>query len=153
MGWNTIMADLSKLSRLLDDPEVRVVVFGLAHVCPALTSAESGASRLRAAVLHLADTTDPKQYRGWLSDDAPNNPITVEQVRAALGDDVINDLSTYAESSPDHIAWQLKTILPDLVDAVSPGGYVVEASELGRELRDASAAGDHSAGPFAPHVH
>jgi hypothetical protein len=45
---------------------------------------------------------------------------------------------------------QLAVVLPDLVDAVSPGGYVIEADELDQDLRAAIAADDHSAGAFGP---
>ncbi|GIH10017.1 hypothetical protein Rhe02_80840 [Rhizocola hellebori] len=146
------MTDVSgKLSRLLDDPEVRVVVFGLAH-----THAEgpaAGAPRLREVVLHLAGTSEPDQYSSWLSDDVANLPMTVAQVRAAFGADVLDDLAVYAKSSPDEVAWQLAEVLPDLVDAVSPGGQVLAASELGRHLSEAVEADDRSAGPFGPQLY
>lgn len=147
------MADLSKLVRLLDDPEVRVVVFGLAHVGMSPLAAEAGAPRLRAVVLHLGDTADPDQYRSWLADDVSNSPMTVDQVRAALGDQAINDLAQYAGSSPGDLAWQLAVVLPDLVDAFTPEGNVLAASELGTEISAAIAACDQSAGPFGPHVY
>jgi hypothetical protein len=41
------MTDISKLSTLLDDPEVRVLIFGLAHVGSAHPPTESGPPRLR----------------------------------------------------------------------------------------------------------
>lgn len=147
------MADISKLSKLLDDPEVRVVVFGLAHTAAVSPTTPSGASRLRAAVLRLGETTTADQYQTWLSDDARNSPMTAEQVRAAFGDDAIDDLARYAQGSPADVAWQLAAILPDLVDALSPSGTLIEAAPLAQALREASAAGDRSAGPFGPHLH
>ena len=78
--------------------------------------------------------------------------ITVEQVRAALGDEVIGNVAGYAGSEPDEVAWQLTAILPDLVDAFSPGGAIVDPAELRKVFIDATAAGDRSAGPFAPHL-
>jgi uncharacterized protein YidB (DUF937 family) len=147
------MTDISKLSTLLDDPEVRELIFGLAHVCSAPPSTESGASRLRAVVLDLADTTDSEQYRSWLSDDAPNKAMTVDQVRMTIGDGAVNDLAQFAGGSPSAVAWQLAAVLPDLVDAVSPGGEVIDASRLAQELVDASADDDRSAGAFGSRVH
>jgi uncharacterized protein YidB (DUF937 family) len=143
--------DISKLSKLLDDPEVRVIVYGLAHVYPA-SPTESGPQRLRSALQRLAETADPVQVETWLSDEAVNRAITVEQIHTAFGDEVIGDLARYADSGPDEVAWQLTAVLPDLVDAFSPGGVFVDAAELRREFLDASDAGDRSAGPFAPHV-
>lgn len=145
------MADVSKLSRLLDDLEVRVVVFGLAHTDVAVPSA--GAPRLREVVLQLADTSEPDQYHSWLADDMRNLPMTVAQVRVAFGEEILNDLAKFTKSSPDEVAWQLAEVLPDLVDAVTPGGKVLEAGELGRQLSAAVEADDRSAGPFGPRAY
>ena len=142
------MTDISKLSTLLDDPEVRVLIFGLAHSGSAPRTAESGAARLRAVVLDLADTTDPAQYGSWLSDHASNMAMTVDQVRTTVGDGAIEDVALFTGGSPSAVAWQLAVVLPDLVDAVSPGGEVVDATLLARELADASAYDDRSAGAF-----
>jgi uncharacterized protein YidB (DUF937 family) len=142
------MTDISKLSTLLDDPEVRELIFGLAHVRSASPAAESWAARLRAIVLHLADTTNPEQYRSWLSDNAINKAMTVDQVRTTIGDGAINDLAALTGGSPSTVAWQLAAVLPDLVDAISPGGEVIDASQLAREIAEASAYDDLSAGAF-----
>lgn len=147
------MTDVGKLARLLDDPEVRVVVFGLAHASAAAPSAEPGAPRLRAVVLQLADTTDPDQYRSWLTDNESRSPMTIEQVRLCLGDDAIDEIASYAGSSPADVASQLAAVLPDLVDAVSPGGNVIDARELDKQVRAAIAADDQSAGPFGLQAH
>ena len=146
------MTDISKLSTLLDDPEIRELIFGLAHVGSASPSTESGAPRLRAILLHLADTTHLEQYSGWLSDDAPNMAMTVDQVRMTVGDGAINDLALFVGGSPSAVAWQLAAVLPDLVDAVSPGGEVIDANRLARELAEASAYDDLSAGAFGSHL-
>lgn len=66
------MDNISKLSTLLDNLEARELIFALAHV----GSAAPGASRLRAAILRLAETTNLGQYRSWLSDDTPNKAMT-----------------------------------------------------------------------------
>jgi uncharacterized protein YidB (DUF937 family) len=142
------MADIGKLSTVLDDPEVRALIFGLAHVGSAVPPAPPGPARLHAMVLHLADTTSPEQYRSWLSDDAPNKPMTVDQVRVTIGDTAINDLAQFAGGSPGAVTWQLAAVLPDVVDAVSPGGQVIDAVRLGREIEEAIAADDRSAGVF-----
>jgi uncharacterized protein YidB (DUF937 family) len=146
------MTDISKLSTLLDDPEVRALIFGLGHVRSA-SSTESGASRLRAIVLHLADTTDPKQYSSWLSDNASNMALTVDQVRRTIGDGAISDLALFLGGSPGAITWQLAAVLPDLVDAISPGGQVIDATQLAQEIAEASAYDDLSAGAFGSHLH
>ena len=142
------MTDISKLSTLLDDPEVRVLFFGLAHVGSVRPPAEPGAPRLHAIVLHLAETTTTEQYRSWLSDEAPNMAMTVDQVRVTIGDGAISDLAIFTGGPPNAIAWQLAAVLPDLVDAVSQGGEVIDVTRLAQELAEAIADDDLSAGAF-----
>jgi uncharacterized protein YidB (DUF937 family) len=149
----TAPPDVAKLSTLLDDPEVRELLFGLAHARSAAPSAEPGASRLRAVVLQLADTTSAEQYGSWLSDEAVNKAMTVDQVRDTIGDSALDDLAMLAGSSPSAVAWQLAAVLPDLVDAVSPGGRVIDDTLLAREIAEASADDDRSAGAFGTRVH
>ena len=142
------MDEISKLSTLLDDLEVRALILGLAHVRSVVPSAAPGASRLHAVVCRLAETTTPAQYRSWLSDDSPNTTMTVDQVRLTIGDSAIDDLAQLAAGSPDAVAWQLAAVLPDLVDAVTPGGEIVEVDRLAREIAEATADDDRSAGAF-----
>ena len=142
------MTDIGKLSTLLDDPEIRALVFGLAHVSSAAPPVQAGAPRLRAVVLHLADTTSPEQYRSWLSDHGPNRAMTVDQVRTTIGDGALEDLARFANGSPGAVAWQLTAVLPDLVDAVSPGGQVIDADRLARQIQEAGDYDDRSAGAF-----
>ena len=140
------MNDIRKLSTLLDDPEIRELIFGLANVGSA--SPAAGAARLRAVVFRLADTTTPEQYRSWLSDSTPNKAMTVDQVRMTVGESALDDLARFTIGSPEAVAWQLAAVLPDLVDAVSPGGVIVDADLLAREIRTAITDDDLSAGAF-----
>jgi len=142
------MADIAKLSTLLDDPEVRELLYGLAHVGPRLPLVPPGPARLHAVVLRLADTTRPEQYSSWLSDGAANLPMTVDQVRLTIGDAALQDLAQFTSGSPASVGWQLAGVLPDVVDAVSPGGEVVGATRLAREIEQAIMVDDRSAGPF-----
>jgi len=143
------MDDLGKLATLLDDLEVRELIFGLAHVRSVAPTAGAGAPRLRTVVLRLAETTSPEQYGSWLSDDAPNQAMTVDQVRVTIGDRALDDLAQLAAGSADAVAWQLAVVLPDLVDAVTPGGAIIDVDRLTEELAEASAEDDRSAGAFA----
>jgi hypothetical protein len=147
------MDDIRKLSTLIDDPEVRDLIFGLAHVWPAPPSAGTGPARLHAVVLRLADTTTPEQYHSWLSDTAPNRAMTVDQVRRTIGDDALDDLAQFTNGSPSAVAWQLAAVLPDLVDAMSPGGEIIDADRLAREIADAIADDDRSSGAFGSRMH
>ena len=136
--------DIGKLSALLDDPQVRELLFGLAHVGSAPAGVRSGAPRLRAVLLRLAETTTEAQYRSWLSDGTVNLAMTVDQVRETIGESAIDDLAELMRGTPDVVAWQLAVVLPDLVDAVSPGGEIVDAAWLSREIMEAGVADDRS---------
>src|SRR5690349_16859005 len=139
---------IDKLSTLLDDPEVQELIFGLAHVASAPLSTGPGASRLHAVVMCLADVTSAEQYGSWLSDDAPNQGMTVDQVRMAIGDTAIDDLALFTSETASAVTWQLAAMLPDLVDAVSPGGEVIEVQRLALEMAEAIAYEERSAGAF-----
>lgn len=124
------MTKTRRLRTMLHDPETRPLIFGLAHSALAAQVVPPGASRLRAVVLHLAATATPEQHRSWLSDQWPNQAMTTNQVRATIGDDSINDLAQWAGASAITVAWQLTTVLPDLVDAVTPDGEVMLAAGI-----------------------
>ena len=146
------MTDIRKLSVLLDDPEIRELIFGLAHG-PARPSVAPGAARLHTIVLDLAGTTTPEQYGSWLSDDAHNEAMTPDQVRTTIGDGALNDLAIYTSSTAGAVTWQLAEVLPDLVDAVSPGGQVIDPMLIDREMTQASAEDDLESGAFGSRVH
>jgi len=147
------MIDISRLAALLDDPQVRVVVFGLAHAGSSTTYGQAGAPRIHAVMINLADTVQPAQYRNWLSEDQPNRTMTVDQVRAAIGEDRIDDIARYADTPTTELAWQLAALLPDLVDALSPSGYIIDADHIAQYLRDATTEDDRTTGSFGPQVH
>jgi uncharacterized protein YidB (DUF937 family) len=132
------MTDIRKLSTLLDNPEGRELVLGLGD-----------AERIRAVVLDLAVTTTSEQYRSWLDDDERNHPMTVEQVRLTVGDDTLGSLAVVAGGSADAVAWQLSEVLPELVVALTPGGRVVDAELLRREIDEATLEDDRESGLFA----
>jgi uncharacterized protein YidB (DUF937 family) len=147
------VTDLSKLFALLDDPEIRVLLYGLAHAGPAAAGSRTGPARLRVVVAQLIETVPVEQHRSWLSDTERNAAMDAEQVRMAIGDDMIADVARYTDGSPADVAFQLAAVLPDLADALSPGGVLVGALELARELDEAAGESDRSGGVFGPHVH
>jgi hypothetical protein len=147
------MADSERLASLLDDPAVRVVVFGLAHSRAAAPSIQPGAPRLLAVVRGLADTTDAVQYHDWTAGHTAQGSMSSGQARALLGDDVIDEVSVFSGSMPDETTAQLADLLPQLVAAVHQGGDIVDSAELDEQLHAAIAADDQSAGPFGPQAH
>jgi hypothetical protein len=65
--------DNGKVTLLLDDPEARVIVYGLAHVHPAAPTL-SGPERLRGILQRLVDTAEPAQAQSCPISSTPSAP-------------------------------------------------------------------------------
>ena len=61
------------------------------------------------------------QVSSWLGS-GPNQPITAEQLEAALGDGVVEKVSSILNMPPDQIFTFLAKHLPAVIDALSPNG-------------------------------
>jgi uncharacterized protein YidB (DUF937 family) len=59
--------------------------------------------------------------RSWVGN-GPNDPITADQVKAALGVDTIKSMAEKAGISVDEAANHLSSILPGLIDKMTPNG-------------------------------
>jgi uncharacterized protein YidB (DUF937 family) len=132
------MTDIRKLSTLLDNPEARELIFALGP-----------ADKVHAVVRNLAATATAEQYGSWLDDDARNHPMSAEQVRLTLGDDRLAGIAAVTSSSPDAVAWQLSELLPDLVDAVTPGARILDPRTLATEISEATLEDEREEGAFA----
>jgi uncharacterized protein YidB (DUF937 family) len=65
----------------------------------------------------------------WVSK-GPNLPITGEQVRSALGDDLIGQIAAKGGIAPDNMVSQIAVMLPGLVDELTPDGTIPEESVM-----------------------
>ncbi|MDE2362135.1 MAG: DUF937 domain-containing protein [Hyphomicrobiales bacterium] len=63
------------------------------------------------------------QVDSWLGRGA-NQPITADQLEHALGDKVVDKLSTTLNMPPDQIFGFLAKWLPTIIDALSPNGQL-----------------------------
>lgn len=54
----------------------------------------------------------------------PNQSITPDQVHQAFGPDTINSLAAKFGLTPQELATKLSTVLPQVVDKMTPGGVV-----------------------------
>lgn len=61
------------------------------------------------------------QVSSWLGS-GPNQAITAEQLEAALGNGVVDKISTTLNMPPDQIFGFLAKHLPTVIDALSPNG-------------------------------
>jgi len=60
----------------------------------------------------------------------PNQSIQPKQVESALGQTTVSDLARHTGMSEQELLAQLSRVLPGVVDKLTPGGRVPEASEI-----------------------
>jgi uncharacterized protein YidB (DUF937 family) len=63
-----------------------------------------------------------------------NLPISSDQMKQGLGSDVITQLATKAGLNPDLVSSQLTTLLPGLIDKLTPEGRIPESGLLEQGL-------------------
>ena len=61
--------------------------------------------------------------KSWIST-GPNQPISADQVQQAVGPDVVAQMAAKAGMTPQDLAAKLSTVLPQVVDTMTPGGVV-----------------------------
>jgi uncharacterized protein YidB (DUF937 family) len=69
----------------------------------------------------------------WIST-GKNLPISADQVKQGLGGDLLSQIAGKAGLSPDAASSQLASLLPDLVDKLTPNGNI-EAGGLDQLLK------------------
>jgi uncharacterized protein YidB (DUF937 family) len=58
----------------------------------------------------------------------PNQPITAQQIMQVLGNEKISQIATRAGLDPIVVSQQLATILPQVINHLTPGGKLPEAA-------------------------
>jgi uncharacterized protein YidB (DUF937 family) len=61
--------------------------------------------------------------KSWVST-GPNQPISPDQVHQALGSDTMTQLAAQLGISPQELSAKLSTVLPQVVDKMTPTGVV-----------------------------
>jgi uncharacterized protein YidB (DUF937 family) len=69
-----------------------------------------------------------EKVKSWVST-GPNQAISTEQVREAIGSDQLNDISAKLGTTADKLAATLAQHLPTAIDQATPGGSVEEAEK------------------------
>ena len=62
-----------------------------------------------------------KQADSWVAT-GPNEPVTPAQVEKGVGGDMLDQLAAQTGLSRDELAKRLASVLPGLVDSMTPGG-------------------------------
>lgn len=66
--------------------------------------------------------------KSWIGN-GQNMPITPDQVHQVLGSDTMTQLAAKFGMTPDELSTKLSTILPQVVDKMTPGGVVPAAGQ------------------------
>lgn len=74
--------------------------------------------------------------RSWIGP-GQNQPIAPDQLSTALGDDTVNTLSKQTGMPKSGILGELSTLLPDLVNKVTPEGRVPLEAEMNENIKTA----------------
>ena len=59
-----------------------------------------------------------------------NLPISADQITHVLGSDAVKNMAAKAGISPDQVTTQLSTLLPGLIDKLTPNGHTGDAGGL-----------------------
>jgi len=70
-----------------------------------------------------------EQVASWVGTGA-NLPVSAEQIQSALGSGVLGDLAQKAGIAPATISSQVASLLPSIIDKLTPNGEVGEHSQL-----------------------
>ena len=65
----------------------------------------------------------------WVST-GQNLPVSADQITHVLGSDAVKNMAAKAGISPDQMGAQLSTILPGLIDKLTPNGHTSDAGGL-----------------------
>lgn len=96
-----------------------------------LVGGEGGVSAL-ARKLEASGLADKVQ--SWIGK-GKNEPVSKEEVRSALGDDV-RQIASESGASEDEVASGLASVLPDAVDRATPEGRLPQAGEQVADVFD-----------------
>ncbi|MEV6848353.1 hypothetical protein [Actinoplanes sp. NPDC051411] len=101
-------------------------------------------------LLVLLDDPESREMMFALEHSYPGglHGLAASRGQVLLTDVVVGDVAAVVESEPAEVARQLRQLLPDLLDAVCPGGQMLPAPELARLMRIDIVLDEDEAGPF-----
>jgi uncharacterized protein YidB (DUF937 family) len=73
------------------------------------------------------------QVKSWIGTGS-NLPISQDDIQRVLGSGALRDIAQRAGVSPDAVAGGLASMLPQLVDRLSPGGTLPQGDILGQAI-------------------
>ncbi len=94
-----------------------------------MLSSNSGTGGLAGLLQNFQNSGLGDIVSSWVST-GQNQPISVEQIQAALGSDTVQQLAAKVGLSNSEVGAQLTQLLPNLVDKLTPGGQVPQGGAL-----------------------
>ncbi len=101
-----------------------IVGGGMATVVSGLIEKHGG---VQGIVSQLESQGLGNTVRSWVGT-GPNEPITGDQIHAALGSDMITQLAAKVGMTPQDLSAKLAQVLPGAIDKLTPNGTVPAAS-------------------------
>lgn len=105
----------------------------LLQVMTQLLGKDSGIGGLNGLIQAFQKSGLSEIVNSWVSTGA-NLPISPEQVKQGLGGQLLQQLSAGTGLSPEACSSQLSSLLPTLVDSLTPEGKVPESNLLEQGL-------------------
>ena len=109
---------------------------GASSVLPALVGmmgGQGGATGLEQIVGKLQANGLGDVVGSWVGH-GPNKSITADQVKQGLGPDTLNQLAAKSGLPVEDVAKHLTTVLPSLVNNLTPDGKLPDAASLSKSL-------------------
>lgn len=78
---------------------------------------------LQGVISHLQSQGLGRTVQSWVGT-GPNEPISPQQVHAAVGPDLMAQLAAKIGVDPEELAAKLSQVLPGAIDKLTPGGQV-----------------------------
>jgi uncharacterized protein YidB (DUF937 family) len=122
------MVSQQQIMQLLQNPQVQSLVQNL------LKQVTGGkAPDMSQLISTLTSSGLGGQAASWVGT-GENQPITGDQLQQALGSDTIGQLAQQSGLAPNEAANDLASVLPGLVDQLTPNGQVPDAQSLQSQL-------------------
>jgi uncharacterized protein YidB (DUF937 family) len=82
---------------------------------------------VQGIISHLESQGLGNSVRSWVGT-GPNQPVSGQQIHAALGPELMTQLSTKLGITPEELSSRLAQVLPGAIDRLTPGGTVPTTS-------------------------
>jgi uncharacterized protein YidB (DUF937 family) len=112
--------DLNQIMQLAQNPQVQQLLKGLLGQFMG-GGGQGGQANLQGLVSQLEQAGLGDQVQSWVSG-GPNQPVTGKQIQEALGTSNLDQIASQAGLPPEEAANDLATMLPEVVNAVTPNG-------------------------------